>query len=500
MVMHQGEGPIPGPPAGGARDPLLTPDLQDAIVSHLSSGAFNDEVAEAVGIGKGHPLTTPVLTPLGWMYVGDLDPGDEVIGADGRATVVEGVFDRGTLDVFTVRFNDGAEVTCDGDHLWRVQEKGRWSTLDTRTLASAGRLQTPEGANRYGIPLVQQVHHEPVDLPVAPYLLGVLLANGHLEGTPAVATNDPHVIAAVKASGETVKEHHGEGYSAHHLSIHDMRHRLRVLGLYGTRAASKFVPAVYLTADLTSRRALLAGLLDCDGSVRVSNGQAMFSSASSRLADDVVELARSLGGVARRRAYDYPDRPGVEHHVGVLVPDNPFTTPRKAQAWRRPSKMGRRIESISYAGREEVRCIKVAAPDSLYVVQNHVVTHNTTFYDWKNKGRLANEKAEAGGDLSPREVTYLDFFKAVSQARGRATVHAHATIRAAMTRHWQAAAWYLERTNPRRYARRTWSEEEVPTTEELEGAPTMEADTDTDVDAVVTYAERWLAERDRSAS
>lgn len=124
----------------------------------------------------------------------------------------------------------------------------------------------------------------------------------------------------------------------------------------------------------------------------------------------------------------------------------------------------------------------------------------STIYEWKNKGRAANDKAMAGGDLTPREVTYLDFYKAVSQSRGRATVHAHAVIRAAMPRHWQAAAWYLERTNPRRYARRTWSEEEVPTTEELEDAPVMEADQDADVDAVVTYAERWLADRNRSAS
>lgn len=125
----------------------------------------------------------------------------------------------------------------------------------------------------------------------------------------------------------------------------------------------------------------------------------------------------------------------------------------------------------------------------------------TTFYVWMEKGRQAKAKAEAGRDLEPNEVTYMDFEAAVEQARGRAAVHAHATIRAQMARDWRAAAWYLERTNPRRYARRTWTEDEPPTTEELEGAPDPEeVEQDADLDAVVTFAERWVAERARQAS
>lgn len=124
----------------------------------------------------------------------------------------------------------------------------------------------------------------------------------------------------------------------------------------------------------------------------------------------------------------------------------------------------------------------------------------TTFYGWLARGRDARAKAERGVDLEPAEMTYMGFADAVEQARGRAQVHAHATIRAAMPRHWQAAAWYLERTNPARYGRWTRTQDEVPTTEELEDAPSLEeVDDGADVDAVVTYAERWLAERERDA-
>ncbi len=120
----------------------------------------------------------------------------------------------------------------------------------------------------------------------------------------------------------------------------------------------------------------------------------------------------------------------------------------------------------------------------------------STFYSWLNKGRLAAAKADTGRMLEPHEVQYMDFAAAVEAARGRATVHAHATIRTAMTRNWQAAAWYLERTNPARYGRWMRTAEEVPTTEDLEDAPTaVEEDDTSEREAVVVYAQRWMAER-----
>src|SRR3990167_11501308 len=35
------------------------------------------------GLGKLHPVTEPVLTPLGWRPIGNLAVGDEVIGSAG---------------------------------------------------------------------------------------------------------------------------------------------------------------------------------------------------------------------------------------------------------------------------------------------------------------------------------------------------------------------------------------------------------------------------------
>ncbi len=125
----------------------------------------------------------------------------------------------------------------------------------------------------------------------------------------------------------------------------------------------------------------------------------------------------------------------------------------------------------------------------------------STFYTWLGKGRDAAEKEENGGDLNPTELLYMGFSTAVEQARGRATVYAHATIRSHMAKTWQAAAWYLERTNPARYGRWMRTADEVPTTAELEDEPVLVADDeDAGLDAVVTYARKWAEERGRQAS
>jgi len=48
----------------------------------------------------------------------------------------------------------------------------------------------------------------------------------------------------------------------------------------------------------------------------------------------------------------------------------------------------------------------------------------------------------------------VEFLNAVKVARLQAEISANQIIRTAAPDHWQAAAWYLERTRPKRYGRR----------------------------------------------
>lgn len=165
---------------------------------------------------------------------------------------------------------------------------------------------------------------------------------------------------------------------------------LKELGLFGLRSHEKFVPDVYKRGSVAQRLALLQGLLDTDGSVGPGDGtHATFSSTSERLARDVQEIAWSLGAVAkmvpRQTSYTHKGvkRPGrPSWRVSMVHPDisDFFSLPRKAASCRKRvkgTKLG--IESIRPVGRKVATCISVGHPDRLYVTNNYVVTHNTTF-------------------------------------------------------------------------------------------------------------------------
>jgi hypothetical protein len=350
------------------------------------------------GVGKGHPLATGILTPAGWSRVGDLEVGSSVIGSDGRPTKVTGLFDRGDLPVYRVTLDDGSSVLCDGDHLWHTMSD-KQHKIGTHTVRSVNQMMANFKPVR--VPLVLPVQHDKIDLPIDPYVLGVLIANGYLAGdTIQFCTNDQPIIDMVqrRAPQLVLSETTSANSTARHFTVKGFQQAVAEVGLRGHKSATKFIPAQYLTAHEEARRDLLAALLDCDGTVS-SRGNAMYFTCSPQLVSDVTALVESLGGTARvgrdlRRA-----AVAVDYRLHINLPDAtaPFSLPRKANLWtpsvRRPM---RRIVSIAPEGVAEVRCIQVAAADSLYVTERYLVTHNTRWSSfWDRPLLLAAEDGTA---------------------------------------------------------------------------------------------------------
>lgn len=71
-----------------------------------------------------------------------------------------------------------------------------------------------------------------------------------------------------------------------------------------------------------------------------------------------------------------------------------------------------------------------------------------TVYNWLKRGA---RRTKAGLPFRGEEA-YAEFFDAVEKAKATAEVNAVALIQTAAKKNWQAAAWYLERTN-RKWAR-----------------------------------------------
>lgn len=331
------------------------------------------------GAGKGHPLDEPVLTPTGWKPVGQLTLGEEVVGSDGKGTKVTGIYDRGILPVYRVNFWDGSSVRVDGDHLWTVNHatgKGirKWRTLSTNHLRRLVDIQT------LSIPTVA-VEHPEAELPIHPYALGALIADGSLAEKSSIQWTKNNKDTAkemrrcVEMSGaKLTKRKKSEGFATRY-GIVGLTIKLEDLGLR-VKSKNKRVPAKYFISSLAQRVELVQGLFDGDGRVRKERGTASYSTVSEGLADDVQHLLWSIGVNSTKELKKHPR--GNYWAVKVWGEFNPFKThPDRGlvTGTRRPFR--RSFKSIDLIGEEEVRCIRVEAEDHLYVTKDYIVTHNT---------------------------------------------------------------------------------------------------------------------------
>lgn len=348
------------------------------------------------GWGKAVRHGETVLTAGGWVPIERIRVGDLVVGADGAPTEVLGVYPQGVRDIFRVLFDDGAALHVDGEHLWTVQMRdnrfrrpahperyGQWQTLTTSEIVRrVGPKPLP--SSRPALPSVKPVRFAAMPVPMDPYALGLLIGDGGLTSRSAVrfSTADPELAQALNAAGlPTAKV----PTAKHDYNVRRAWNALKSLGLAGKRSERKFVPTAYLWNEEAVRRGVLAGLMDTDGSAMENKHE--FCSTSERLADDVVFLVRSLGGVAikcrpRRTWFSYKEqrRQGLPSwRVSVWMDECPFRMGRKRARWRPvQTKPGRILREITPAGRAEATCIRVAAPDGLFVAADFIVTHNTT--------------------------------------------------------------------------------------------------------------------------
>lgn len=80
---------------------------------------------------------------------------------------------------------------------------------------------------------------------------------------------------------------------------------------------------------------------------------------------------------------------------------------------------------------------------------------HTTFHNWLNRGKEEARRIADGEKPKASEAIYVEFLDAVEKARSEAEVRNVMHIqRAAQDGTWQAAAWFLERSFPRKWGRK----------------------------------------------
>ncbi|WP_326657640.1 helicase-related protein [Streptomyces sp. NBC_00385] len=384
-----------------------------------------------VGSGKAQPLDSLVLTPEGYKAMGNVVRGDEVVVPTGEVATVDGVFPQGERDVWRLVLSDVTVVEADDEHLWIVGTSCAWARGETPKVMTTReiRMDTYEanGSSKWYLPSAAPVDlTSGSELPLDPYVFGLLLGDGSFRHNLRLSTADDEILDAARSALGPDCELVPVPGSTCDYTIRMTGPRsgsqgnplisvLRALKLWGSTAHHKFIPPVFKNTSIKHRLAVLQGLMDTDGTVDAQGVCVSFSSASRQLADDVAWLVRSLGG----RARVHPKQAAFDVSIAMPAEYVPFRLARKASRMRtRPEyhTFRRGIRSVEYVGRKPVQCISVAHPSHAYVTDHFTVTHNTMVALRAMLGTV-----DAGGQaamLAPTEVLAQQHHRSITEMMG----------------------------------------------------------------------------------
>lgn len=360
--------------------------------------------------GKALDMQTPVPTPTGWTTMGQLQVGDEVFSADGSVTRV--AFVTGAQygrQCFEVTFHDHTTIVADAEHQWtaRARKDRRngndrpFRTVTTAEMYERVRIVGNRESN-WQMPAAGPLQLPDADLLVDPYVLGLWLGDGSSKSAEltmgAKDIAELSMLLRVSGDGPTGKPRRRDGVTTvtiggtGHGQPGSLSARLRALGLL----SNKHIPMHYLRASQSQREELLAGLIDSDGHVNHRNGGIELTTVKKALAEQYVELVRSLGHratMSTERAMLKGRDVGPKHRITWVAREGGGKLARKRLVDRHHLGQSMRlttryVKEINPVETRPVCCIAVDHPSGLYLAgKEMLVTHNTragaeNFCDW----------------------------------------------------------------------------------------------------------------------
>ena len=396
----------------------------------------------ALCLYEAHPYDQIVRLPDGttttWEHI---KVGDSLFAPNGRTVKVIDIPVDGEDNIYKVTFADGRSVEASSNHIWSVYEYPKRYNLVNRTteqMFNSGVINK-YGQKKYFVPEANAVEYSHKDVPIDPYTLGLLIAEGALTKFKKQNLKNKKRRTVQISAGNTDAEfyktiipyemkHVGNIGVAWHLYIDDIDKKLDELGLLHHDSSTKFIPELYLFNDYNTRLELLKGLMDGDGCA-VSKGASIFITTSEQLSKDVTLLCRSLGikvTIQKEReaqsmffsnsgnVYDCKTVYRLAISATILI----FKLPRKVEKQHiyNPKAKGSKaqgiiyrngISKIEYVGKKRCKCVTVDAEDGLYLIGDYVVTHNCNkkgLYAYFNQKRCSYLLADTPDYLKDKDL------------------------------------------------------------------------------------------------
>ena len=197
-------------------------------------------------MGKAQPYDAKVLTPDGFVRMGDIKVGDVICGSNGGTQRVLRIYEQGEKDVVRFTMRDGSSAESSLDHLWKIDctviqgehISGLYTTSEIVDMFNS-RSRRKGGIRNICFPICGSVDfNQKKELKIEPYLLGVSL-----------------------------REHKEDD----------------------------FIPKEYLFASKEERLGLLCGILNINEIPQIHSVGIDYTTSSEKLANDIKFLAQSLG-------------------------------------------------------------------------------------------------------------------------------------------------------------------------------------------------------------
>lgn len=363
-------------------------------------GSMSEIIGTAIdNPNKAHPYSTNVLTPQGYIKWADIHLGDYVYNPNGQLTEVIGEYEQGVQNIYNINFNDGRVVQATDSHRWEVYYwVAAWGLnksvlkkdiLTTIQLIERLKLKTTK-INKLKVKLIDAINLPAKDTTIDPYTLGLMLGDGSIGNSTknlSYLTMKWEDVEDIKhlIPYKVEKENWG-GDIRNKLHIPNGAKLFKDLQLFDKRSGTKFIPDVYKFNSIKVRKAIIAGLLDTDGSITKDYGVVEYSTKSKRLAEDFTWVIRSLGyggsikertinGTIYYRCYVYC-KPN-EKLFNLTRKQNIIAKAKKHTGTGLNKSTYVHIDSITYSHKELAKCIRVDAPDEAYVVEDCIRTLNT---------------------------------------------------------------------------------------------------------------------------
>jgi replicative DNA helicase len=369
-------------------------------------------IAGRPGLGKALALDTALPTPTGWTTMGEVSVGTQLLDAAGRPTRVVAVSDvlRGR-PCYELAFSDGTRVVADAEHQWLTSTRASRragegpAVRTTAEIAATVHGDTAGGGAEHAVATTEPLQLPEADLLLSPYVLGAWLGAG--DAAQERRATDPELLLQLEVEG-----------------VEDaaVQERLQALGVLG----DEHVPPAYLRASQAQRRALLAGLMDSDGTVTAEGGLRL-AVTSERLARGIHELVVGLGHLCTVTRTVRSGR-APSWTVAWATDERVFRLERKHLQHKRLTpavdrRLGhRQIVSVVPVPSVPVRCVEVDNAEHLYLATRSMVpTHNSTL--GLDIARAASVKSGLPSAIFSLEMSKTEITMRLLSAEARVPLH-----------------------------------------------------------------------------